>query len=100
MTRNSFSFWVGYAASCRSELTTNGYSALELKLVSSARYVRSLNPSRIRQCVMVSQRFWMRESWRTAIIGGAVAFLILYGGIQQGLGFVLFEGLVARWLQI
>jgi len=47
--------------------------------------------------VVAAQRFWMRESWRTACLGGVVAFAILAGGIERGLGQPLFEGVVTGW---
>jgi hypothetical protein len=42
--------------------------------------------------VMVSQRFWLRESWRTTLIGGAVAFVTMSFGLERQLGLVLFTG--------
>jgi hypothetical protein len=47
--------------------------------------------------VVAAQRFWMRESWRTACLGGVVAFAVLAGGIERGLGQPLFEGVVTGW---
>lgn len=47
--------------------------------------------------VVAAQRFWMRESWRTACLGGIVAFAVLAGGIERGLGQPLFEGVVTGW---
>ena len=47
--------------------------------------------------VMVLQRFWMRESWRTACLGGIAAFAVLAAGIERGLGQPLFEGVVTGW---
>jgi hypothetical protein len=47
--------------------------------------------------VAVAQRFWLRESWRTACIGAATAFAVLAGGIERGLGQPLFEGVVTGW---
>jgi hypothetical protein len=49
--------------------------------------------------VMAVQRFWLRESWRTACVGGVVAFVVLVGGIERGLGQPLFEGVVTGWAQ-
>jgi hypothetical protein len=49
--------------------------------------------------VVVAQRFWLRESWRTAFGGGIVAVVVLGGGIERGLGQPLFEGVVTRWAQ-
>jgi hypothetical protein len=47
--------------------------------------------------VVVLQRFWLRESWRTACVGGVAAFAVLAGGIERGLGQPLFEGVVTGW---
>jgi hypothetical protein len=47
--------------------------------------------------VTVVQHFWLKESWRTAAIGGAVAFVVLFAGIERGLGQPLFEGLLIEW---
>ena len=47
--------------------------------------------------VMVLQRFWLREPWRTAGLGGIAAFVVLAGGIERGLGQPLFEGVVTGW---
>jgi hypothetical protein len=47
--------------------------------------------------VVTAQRFWLRESWRTACIGGVAAFVVLAGGIERGLGQPLFEGVVTGW---
>jgi hypothetical protein len=47
--------------------------------------------------VIVAQRYWLRESWRTACIGGVVAFAVLAGGIERGVGQPLFEGVVTEW---
>ena len=49
--------------------------------------------------VVVAQRFWLRESWRTSLIGGAVAFVVLVAGIDRGLGQPLFEGVVTGWVR-
>ena len=49
--------------------------------------------------VVTVQRFWLRESWRTACVGGVVAFVVLAGGIERGLGQPLFEGVVTGWAQ-
>ena len=49
--------------------------------------------------VVAVQRFWLRESWRTACVGGVVAFGVLAGGIERGLGQPLFEGVVTGWAQ-
>jgi hypothetical protein len=47
--------------------------------------------------VVTAQRFWLRESWRTAGLGGIAAFVVLAGGIERGLGQPLFEGVVTEW---
>ena len=47
--------------------------------------------------VVTAQRFWLRETWRTACLGGIAAFAVLAGGIQRGLGQPLFEGIVTGW---
>ena len=47
--------------------------------------------------VVLAQRFWLRESWRTALLGGLVAFMVLAGGIERGLGQPLFEGVATGW---
>ena len=49
--------------------------------------------------VVVAQRFWLRESWRTSLIGGAIAFAVLFAGIDRGLGQPLFEGVVTAWVR-
>ena len=49
--------------------------------------------------VVAVQRFWLRESWRTACLGGVVAFVVLAGGIERGLAQPLFEGVVTGWAQ-
>jgi hypothetical protein len=49
--------------------------------------------------VVAVQRFWLRESWRTACAGGVVALVVLAGGIERGLGQPLFEGVVTGWAQ-
>lgn len=49
--------------------------------------------------VVVAQRFWLRESWRTSLIGGAVAFVMLVAGLDRGLGQPLFEGVVTGWVR-
>jgi hypothetical protein len=49
--------------------------------------------------VVTVQRFWLRESWRTACLGGIAAFVVLAGGIERGLGQPLFEGVVTGWAQ-
>ena len=49
--------------------------------------------------VVAVQRFWLRESWRTACVGGVVALVVLAGGIERGLGQPLFEGVVTGWAQ-
>jgi hypothetical protein len=47
--------------------------------------------------VVALQRFWLRESWRTACLGGVAACAVLAGGIERGLGQPLFEGVVTGW---
>jgi hypothetical protein len=49
--------------------------------------------------VVVAQRFWLRESWRTALVGGVAAFVVLAGGIERGLGQPLFEGVMTGWVR-
>ena len=49
--------------------------------------------------VTLVQHFWLKESWRTAAIGGAVAFVVLFTGIERGLGQPLFEGLLVEWVR-
>lgn len=49
--------------------------------------------------VVAVQRFWLRESWRTACVGGVVALAVLAGGIERGLGQPLFEGVITGWAQ-
>ena len=45
--------------------------------------------------VIVSQRMWLRESWRTALIGGAAAFVLLSVFVDRLMGLVLFSGWIA-----
>jgi ABC-type sugar transport system permease subunit len=45
--------------------------------------------------VIVSQRMWLKESWRTALIGGAAAFVLLYVCVDRLMGLVLFSGWIA-----
>jgi ABC-type sugar transport system permease subunit len=49
--------------------------------------------------VVVSQRFWLRESWRIALIGGAIAFLLLHFVLERQFGLSLFSGWVAAWMR-
>jgi hypothetical protein len=49
--------------------------------------------------VMVCQRFWLRERWRTALIGGAVALFVSYACFERGLGLTLFGGWIANWVR-
>jgi hypothetical protein len=49
--------------------------------------------------VMVSQRFWLRESWRTAGWGGVGTFAFLHFCFEQVLGVPLFGGWLATWIQ-
>jgi hypothetical protein len=48
--------------------------------------------------VFVAQRFWLRESTRTALVGAVVAVGILYFGLERQLGVGLFRGLLSGWL--
>jgi hypothetical protein len=48
--------------------------------------------------VFVTQRFWLRESTRTALVGALVAVSLLYFGFERQLGVGLFRGLLAGWL--
>lgn len=48
--------------------------------------------------VAVTQRLWLRETWRTAVIGGAVTALLLLVVFERQLGIALFEGLLAERL--
>ena len=48
--------------------------------------------------VIASQRVWLHESWRTALIGGIVSFILLEVVMGRWMGLVLFEGLVPRWI--
>ena len=45
--------------------------------------------------VIVSQRMWLKESWRTALIGGAAAFVLLSVFVDRLMGLVLFSGWIA-----
>jgi hypothetical protein len=47
--------------------------------------------------VMASQRFWLRESWRTAVTGGGIAFLVTHVFFERALGLLLFGGWLAEW---
>jgi hypothetical protein len=47
--------------------------------------------------VMIAQRFWLRESWRTACLGGVAAWAVVAGAIERGLGQPLFEGVITGW---
>jgi hypothetical protein len=49
--------------------------------------------------VAALQRFWLRESWRASLIGAVVAFLVLFAGIERGLGQPLFEGVITAWVR-
>ncbi len=49
--------------------------------------------------VVMAQRLWLRESWRTALVGGGLAFLLLYAGMEREMGFALFDGLIAAWVR-
>jgi hypothetical protein len=45
--------------------------------------------------VIMSQRMWLKESWRTALIGGAAAFVLLFVVVDRLMGLVLFSGWIA-----
>ena len=47
--------------------------------------------------VMACQRFWLRESWRTSVVGGAIALFVSYFCFERGLGLTLFSGWIAAW---
>jgi len=49
--------------------------------------------------VMACQRIWLRETWRTTALGGAMAIFVLHVCLGRALGFELFEGLVAEWIR-
>jgi hypothetical protein len=48
--------------------------------------------------VVVAQRYWQRESWRVAIVGGLLSWFVTAVCFDRLLGLVLFEGwLAAAW---
>lgn len=49
--------------------------------------------------VMACQRFWLGESWRTTIFGGALAFVVADVCFERALGLVLFSGWLAEWIR-
>jgi hypothetical protein len=49
--------------------------------------------------VATSQRFWLKEPWKTSIASGIVAFVLIYVVLQEQLGVVLFEGWIDRWVR-
>ena len=49
--------------------------------------------------VATSQRFWLKESWRSSILSGVVAFVLIHVVLQEQLGIVLFEGWIDRWVR-
>jgi hypothetical protein len=48
--------------------------------------------------VMMCQRIWLRESWRTTAMGGVVAILVLHFCFERALGMALFEGWLVAWI--
>ena len=49
--------------------------------------------------VAASQRFWLKESWKTSVISGVVALLLIHVVLQEQLGVVLFEGWIESWVR-
>lgn len=49
--------------------------------------------------VMLCQRIWLRESWRTTVMGGVVAILVLHFCLERALGVALFEGWLVEWMR-
>lgn len=49
--------------------------------------------------VMACQRFWLGESWRTTLFGGALAFIVAHVCFERALGLVLFSGWLAEWIR-
>lgn len=47
--------------------------------------------------VMVSQRIWLRESWRSTVAGGVSAWLALRL-FERAFGLSLFDGWIAGWM--
>jgi ABC-type sugar transport system permease subunit len=48
--------------------------------------------------VVVCQRIWLRESWRTAVLGGVIAFSVMFLCFERLLGLTLFNGLFVDWI--
>jgi hypothetical protein len=48
--------------------------------------------------VMLCQRMWLRESWRTTFAGGLAAILVLHFCFERALGQTLFEGWLFEWI--
>jgi hypothetical protein len=49
--------------------------------------------------VMMCQRIWLRESWRTTVMGGVVTILILRFCLERALSISLFEGWLVEWIR-
>jgi hypothetical protein len=49
--------------------------------------------------VFASQRFWLKESWRTSTVSAAVAFLLVHVVLEGQLGIAPFEGWIEAWLR-
>ena len=49
--------------------------------------------------VVISQRFWLRESWKIAAVGGVVALFVSHVCFERALGLVLFSGWIAEALR-
>ena len=49
--------------------------------------------------VVLCQRLWLRESWRTAVLTGAVAWTLLVVCFERLLGLVLYEGWLVEWIR-
>ena len=49
--------------------------------------------------VVVTQRIWLRETWRTALIGGALSAGLLVAVFERQLGIALFQGLLLETLR-
>jgi hypothetical protein len=49
--------------------------------------------------VAVSQRYWLKESWKTSGITGVVALFLIHVVLQEQLGVVLFEGWIESWVR-
>jgi hypothetical protein len=48
--------------------------------------------------VALTQRAWLRETRRTALIGGALSAALLMTVFERQLGIALFRGILAEWL--